>query len=104
MSAVRAPHTSQFDEIVDGRTSNSMKWARAVNGATAKVRVLRADALYLAWMDCPGLGLEGEALERFMLTDARLWFDEGQKFGTERRLHARHLAARAPQSTRPSSG
>ncbi|MFF8972826.1 hypothetical protein [Streptomyces sp. NPDC014995] len=58
-------------------------FARAVNGATSKVRVLPADSLYLAWMDCRGLGMSAESLDKFMLTKARLWLDKGQKFGIE---------------------
>ena len=34
-------------------------------------------------MDCRSLGLDAEALNRFMLTEARLWLDKGQKFGAE---------------------
>jgi cystathionine beta-lyase len=45
--------------------------------------VLPAESLYLAWMDCRGLGMDADALNRFMLTKARLWLDKGQKFGVE---------------------
>ncbi|QCP54333.1 pyridoxal phosphate-dependent aminotransferase [Trinickia violacea] len=55
----------------------------AVNEMTSKIRVLPADSLYLAWMDCRGLGMDAEALNKFMLTKARLWLDKGQKFGIE---------------------
>ena len=50
---------------------------------TGKLRGLPADSLYLAWMDCRGLGMDAEALDKFMLTKARLWCDKGQKFGAE---------------------
>jgi cysteine-S-conjugate beta-lyase len=63
--------------------ANHTRFAAAVNGATDKVRVLSADSLYLAWMDCRGLGLDPDALDKFMLTTARLWLDKGQKFGHE---------------------
>ncbi|MGH3260405.1 MAG: MalY/PatB family protein [Trebonia sp.] len=62
---------------------NHAHFAEAVNRATTKVRVLPADALYLAWMDCRGLGMDAESLNTFMLTTARLWLDKGQKFGAE---------------------
>ncbi|MFW6073020.1 MAG: MalY/PatB family protein [bacterium] len=62
---------------------NHSHFASAVNSATAKVKVLPADSLYLAWMDCRGLGLDADALNTFMLTKARLWLDKGQKFGIE---------------------
>ncbi|WP_374833134.1 MalY/PatB family protein [Paenochrobactrum pullorum] len=39
------------------------------------------DALYMVWMDCRGLNLTVEELEKFFLTKARVWFDRGPKFG-----------------------
>ncbi len=62
---------------------NQTYFANAVNEATDKVRVLPADSTYLAWMDCRALGLNADALNRFMLTNARLWLDKGQKFGID---------------------
>ncbi|MEU1519788.1 MalY/PatB family protein [Streptomyces sp. NPDC005811] len=62
---------------------NHRHFAEAVNRATSKVRVLPADSLYLAWLDCRGLGMDAESLDKFMLTKARLWLDKGQKFGIE---------------------
>jgi len=63
--------------------ANHEHFAGEINARTSKVRVLPADALYLAWMDCRGLGMSAEDLDRFMLLDARLWLDKGQKFGQE---------------------
>lgn len=63
--------------------ANHAHFANAVNGTLSKVRVLSADSLYLAWMDCRNLGLDAAALDKFMLTKARLWFDKGQKFGSQ---------------------
>lgn len=72
-----------LEELLTYLRGNHAHFADAVNSATSKVRVLPADSLYLAWMDCRGLGLDAEALDRFMLTKARLWLDKGQKFGVE---------------------
>lgn len=63
--------------------ANHERFAAAINAADAGLKVLRADSLYLAWMDCRGLGLDAEALDKFMLTKARVWLDKGQKFGIE---------------------
>ncbi|NBJ12991.1 MalY/PatB family protein [Microvirga arsenatis] len=60
---------------------NHARFAMAVNGLSPKIKVLPADSLYLAWMDCRGLGMDADALNTFMLTKARLWLDKGQKFG-----------------------
>ena len=51
--------------------------------------MLPADSLYLAWMDCRGLGMDAESLNKFMLTTARLWLDKGQKFGAAGRGYMR---------------
>lgn len=72
-----------LEEMLDYVRGNHLRFADAVNTATHRVRVLPADSLYLAWMDCRGLGMDAEALDRFMLTRARLWLDKGQKFGRE---------------------
>ncbi|MFF3417461.1 MalY/PatB family protein [Streptomyces sp. NPDC002698] len=72
-----------LEELLTYLRGNHAHFARAVNSATSKVRVLPADSLYLAWMDCRGLGMDAESLDRFMLTRARLWLDKGQKFGAE---------------------
>lgn len=71
------------DELVAYVRANHCHFAKAVDGLGAGLRVLPADALYLAWMDCRTLGMEADALNRFMLTRARLWLDKGQKFGLE---------------------
>ncbi len=63
--------------------ANHAHFADAVNGSNSGLRVLPADSLYLAWMDCRALGMDAEALHRFLLTEARLWLDQGQKFGPE---------------------
>jgi cystathionine beta-lyase len=71
------------EELLTYLRGNHAHFAQAVNAATDKLRVLPADALYLAWMDCRGLGLDAAPLDHFMLTEARLWLDKGQKFGLE---------------------
>lgn len=62
---------------------NHVYFRNAISEATAKIKVLPADSLYLAWMDCRELDMDAEALDKFMLTKARLWLDKGQKFGIE---------------------
>lgn len=63
--------------------ANHAHFATAINGLNHGVRVLPADSLYLAWMDCRGLGLDAAALQHFLLTKGRVWFDRGEKFGAE---------------------
>lgn len=72
-----------LEQLLTYLRGNHAHFAQAVNSATSKLRVLPADSLYLAWMDCRGLGMDAESLDKFMLTKARLWLDKGQKFGAE---------------------
>lgn len=72
-----------LEEMITYLRANHTHFANSVNALTPKIKVLPADSLYLTWMDCRGLGLDAEALNKFMLTKARLWLDKGQKFGIE---------------------
>ncbi len=71
------------DEMLDYVRGNHVQFRDAINSATPKVKVLPMDSLYLAWVDCRGLGMDADALTKFMLTKARVWLDKGQKFGAE---------------------
>ncbi|MGW4334865.1 MalY/PatB family protein [Rhodococcus koreensis] len=72
-----------LDEMLTYLRGNHSHFAGSVNNISPKLKVLPADSLYLTWMDCRGLGMDAEALDRFMLLNARLWLDKGQKFGIE---------------------
>lgn len=63
--------------------ANHEHFAARVAAEVPGVAVLPTDSLYLAWMDCRGLGLDVAALDTFMLTQARLWLNSGWKFGAQ---------------------
>lgn len=46
-----------------------------------KIKPNIPDATYLIWLDCRGLGMDNEALRRFMIEDAGLGLNEGYTFG-----------------------
>lgn len=72
-----------LEEMLVYLRANHAHFARSINAADPRLKVLPTDSLYLAWMDCHDLGLDAEALNKFMLTKARVWLDKGQKFGIE---------------------
>lgn len=72
-----------LEELLDYLRGNHAHFAEAGNSAVPDLEVLPADSLYLAWMDCRRLGMEPLELQDFMLREARLWLDQGQKFGVE---------------------
>ena len=78
-----------LEDLLDYLRGNHAHFAGTVNATLPPLHVLPADALYLAWMDCRGLGMDPPALDRFMLTRARLWFDRGPRFGAEGRGYLR---------------
>ena len=47
------------------------------------LEVIRPEGTYLAWVDCRGLGLDGEALHTLMMKKARVYLDRGDVFGAE---------------------
>ncbi|WP_409519000.1 MalY/PatB family protein [Rhizobium etli] len=71
------------DDMLEYLRGNHRHFADAINAADRRLKVLPTDSLYLAWMDCRGLGMDAEALNKFMLTKGRVWLDKGQKFGIE---------------------
>jgi len=46
-----------------------------------QIKVIQPQGLYLVWVDFRSLGMDHEALEKFMLEKAKLWLDEGYIFG-----------------------
>ena len=45
------------------------------------IRVFPLEGTYLALLDFGGLGLSDAVLKERLLKEARVWFDEGTKFG-----------------------
>ncbi|HSV56830.1 MAG TPA: MalY/PatB family protein [Magnetospirillaceae bacterium] len=60
---------------------NYQRLASAIAKGAPEIVVLPMEGTYLAWMDCRGLGLADPELRDFFLRKARVWLDEGTKFG-----------------------
>lgn len=48
-----------------------------------QVRARKPEGTYLMWLDCRGLGMNGQDLNRFMVENAKVGFGEGIWFGPE---------------------
>lgn len=72
-----------LEAMLDYVRENQRYFASEIHRRTTGIKVLPADSLYLAWMDCRGLSLSAGDLSRFLLTQAKVWLDKGQKFGIE---------------------
>lgn len=46
-----------------------------------KVRLVEPEGTYLVWLDCRGLGISDEELNRLIVHEAGLWLDDGPMFG-----------------------
>lgn len=72
-----------LEEMLAYVRGNQVYLTDKVHALTPRIRVMPTDSLYLAWLDCRGLGMETDELSHFMLTKARLWLNPGQSFGAE---------------------
>lgn len=48
-----------------------------------QIKVVKPEGTYLLWLDCRSLPIPAEEVDRFMLENARVWFNDGSVFGSE---------------------
>lgn len=48
-----------------------------------QISLVEPEGTYLLWLDFRSLGMSEEALDRFILDEAKLWLDKGSMFGPE---------------------
>jgi cysteine-S-conjugate beta-lyase len=70
-----------LNELLQYLRDNHRLFSDAVKSLMPELRLFAADALYLGWLDCRGLGFTDSELERFMLHDAGVWFVSGSSYG-----------------------
>ena len=63
-----------------------------------QIKLVEPEGTYLVWLDCSGLGLSEEALEKLIVHKAKLWLDSGSIFGTGGSLFQRVVLA-CPRAT-----
>ena len=54
---------------------------RFVEERIPKIKVIKPEGCYLAWLDCRELNLNDAELKNFMLKKARVWLNDGPTFG-----------------------
>lgn len=62
------------------------------------IRMVEPEGTYLCWLDCSGLGLGGEEIEKLVLYGANLWLDGGRMFG-EASAQFQRINIACPKST-----
>ncbi len=68
----------QLLDYIDGNIQYLMQFAEA---RLPRIKVIRPEATYMAWIDFSGLGLDDEALNQFIIQDAGLGLNQGIQFG-----------------------
>lgn len=68
----------QLLEYLDGNMTYVTDYCRT---RVPRIKTTPPDATYLMWLDCRGLGLDGDGLRDFMIQKARLGLNEGRIFG-----------------------
>lgn len=63
-----------------------------------RIKLIRGEGLYLAWLDMRDLAFEEGGESRFLLEEARLWFNDGSAFGGQGKGFVRMNLA-CPHST-----
>ncbi len=67
----------QLKDYLEGNLAAIKQAATALPG----LKVVEPEGTYLVWLDFKDLGLTLEELDELLTVKARLWLDEGQKFG-----------------------
>jgi cystathionine beta-lyase len=71
-----------LDALLDCLQGNQQFLTGYLKDEIPQIKAVEAEGTYLVWLDCRGLGMDNEGLERFMLDEARLWFNQGYSFGS----------------------
>jgi cystathionine beta-lyase len=71
-----------LEALLNYLAANHARLAEAAGSVLGPIRVTPTGALYLAWLDCRGVAADEAAIVGFFLKEARLWLDNGTKFGT----------------------
>ncbi len=74
-----------LDACIEKIDENRRLVERFVAEKLPMFRVTRMEATYLMWIDMRALGLPAEELERALMEDAKVFFDDGYYFGEEGR-------------------
>ncbi len=72
-----------LDELLVHLQRNIEKLSDLVAKHSEKIRFVKPQGTYLAWLDCSGLGLSSSELKRFFVEEAALGLSPGVSFGKE---------------------
>lgn len=74
-----------LDALLVYLAGNSEFAGRFLTENVPKIKLIAPEGTYLGLLDCRGLSLEQAELDRFLLREAKVYFDPGPRFGEELR-------------------
>ncbi|MBA2907360.1 hypothetical protein [Clostridium saccharobutylicum] len=72
-----------LEELIKVINSNKKLVKEFIKPNMPEVNVINLEGTYIQWLDFRGLEKDHKALEKFMITEAMLFLDEGYIFGDE---------------------
>jgi cystathionine beta-lyase len=82
LEAAYAYGENWLDALLDYLRGNREFLKGYMKARIPQIKIIEPEGTYVAWLDCRELGMDNEALEKFMLEKARLWFNQGYLFGS----------------------
>ncbi|APM38411.1 MalY/PatB family protein [Clostridium kluyveri] len=70
-----------LDQLIDYLYENKEVVKKYIGERIPKLKIVEPEGTYLLWIDCRELGMNGIELKNFMLTRAKIQFNEGFTFG-----------------------
>lgn len=72
-----------LEQLIDYLKGNLQFLKEYIEERIPQIKVIEPEGTYLVWVDCRKLGMDAKKLHEFMLDKAKVWFDDGDMFGTE---------------------
>ncbi|MCP4396235.1 MAG: putative C-S lyase [bacterium] len=70
-----------LEQLLEYLQGNLEFLSRFFEDRIPKIRVVKPEGCFLAWLDCRELGMNDIDLKNFMLQDAKVWLNDGPVFG-----------------------
>jgi cystathionine beta-lyase len=79
--AAYASGAEWLNELIDYLTGNMSLIDEFLQTQVPKIKLVKPEGTYLAWLDCSALGLSANELDDVITNKAKLWLNDGPSFG-----------------------
>ena len=79
--AAYADGAQWLDELLDYLSGNMALLDNFLQSNIQKIKLVKPEGTYLAWLDCRELGLSSKELDAAITNKAKLWLNDGPMFG-----------------------